>query len=240
MLNMIPFRLLNMSETIGSRIRQKREEAGLSQERLAVIVGRTKGAVSQWESDATRPKGDTLFKLADALNCSARWLQDGGEEPDAGGGTSVAPDSPRESDYAVIPQLSAKGQNGSAGYLNDHVEVTGGLAFKRAWLSKMRVKPEKLSVIYAEGASMEPYIIEGDVVLIDHACVEPVSGQVYAIRRPDGGVSIKRLIQQMSGEWILSSDNPNKARYRDEPVGADSVCQVPIIGRVVWRGGAMA
>lgn len=213
----------------------------LTQQQLANKVGVSRVAISQWESDPTvEIAGKNLNKLSQALGCTAAWILEGKGEPGHLNQAAATPDSPHESEYALIPQLSAKGQNGSEGYLNDHVEVTGGLAFKRAWLSKMHVKPDKLSIIYAEGASMEPYIMEGDVVLIDHACIEPCNGQVYAIRRPDGGVSIKRLIQQVSGEWILSSDNPNKAKYRDEPVGADSVCQVPIIGRVVWRGGAMA
>lgn len=147
--------------------------------------------------------------------------------------------SPSEIDYALIPQYDARGACGD-GALNDHVEVTGGLAFKRDWLRRMGAKPQHLFVIYASGSSMEPYIFEGDVVLFDSSDTEPRDRQVYAIRRPDGSLSIKRMAQQISGSWLIRSDNPDKARYPDEEVSAASMDEVPIMGRVIWRGGAMA
>jgi phage repressor protein C with HTH and peptisase S24 domain len=147
--------------------------------------------------------------------------------------------SPSENDYALIPQYDARGACGD-GALNDHVEVTGGLAFKRDWLRRMGAKPQHLFVIYATGNSMEPYIFEGDVVLFDSADTIPRDRQVYAIRRPDGSLSIKRMAQQISGSWLIRSDNPDKARYPDEEVSAASMAEVPIMGRVIWRGGAMA
>lgn len=147
--------------------------------------------------------------------------------------------SPSEYDYALIPQYDARGACGD-GALNDHVEVTGGLAFKRDWLRRMGAKPQHLFVIYATGSSMEPYIFEGDVVLFDSADTTPRDRQVYAIRRPDSSISIKRMAQQISGNWLIRSDNPDKARYPDEEVSAASMAEVPIMGRVIWRGGAMA
>ena len=148
------------------------------------------------------------------------------------------PRSPSEDDYALIPQYSAQGHCGE-GLLNEHVEVNGGLAFKRDWLRRMGAKPQHLFVIYASGSSMEPFIFDGDVVLFDSSDIEPRDRQVYAIRRPDGGVSIKRMAQQISGSWLIRSDNSDKARYPDEEVSAASMHEVPIMGRVIWRGGAM-
>lgn len=146
--------------------------------------------------------------------------------------------SPSKNDYALIPQYDVRGACGD-GALNDHVEVTGGLAFKRDWLRRMGAKPQHLFVIYATGSSMEPYIFEGDVVLFDSADTIPRDRQVYAIRRPDGSISIKRMAQQISGNWLIRSDNPDKARYPDEEVSPASMHDVPIIGRVIWRGGAL-
>lgn len=146
--------------------------------------------------------------------------------------------SPSSDDYALIPQYSARGACGD-GALNEHVEVNGGLAFKRDWLRRMGAKPQHLFVIYASGSSMEPYIFEGDVVLFDSADTAPRDRQVYAIRRPDGSLSIKRMAQQISGNWLIRSDNPDKARYPDEEVSSQSMHDVPIMGRVIWRGGAL-
>lgn len=146
------------------------------------------------------------------------------------------PRTPHEDDYALIPQYTAKGSCG-AGFLNGHVEVKGSLAFKREWLAKMKAKPENLRVMYAHGESMEPYIFEGEVVLFDVSEKEPRDKKVFVIRRPDGDISIKRLAQRLDGTWVVSSDNPDKTRFRDETYLPDALHEIPIVGRVIWRGG---
>ncbi|WP_375538599.1 S24 family peptidase [Pseudomonas brassicacearum] len=117
--------------------------------------------------------------------------------------------------------------------------MTEGLVFKRDWLARMKAKPENLRIIYAEGDSMEPYVFEGDVVLFDSSEIEPKDRQAYVIRRPDGGISIKRMIQQLSGAWMIRSDNVDKVKYPDEMLSENALHEIPILGRVIWRGGEM-
>lgn len=148
------------------------------------------------------------------------------------------PEPPHERDYALIPQYHVSGECGS-GYLNGHEEVKGGLAFKRDWLARMSLKADSLSVIYACGQSMVPTINEGEVLLVDHKQQEPRDGQVFAIER-ESELLIKRLVRHPAGGWICRSDNPDKIRYADwEPVSAEQLGLLRIVGRVVWRGGAM-
>lgn len=148
------------------------------------------------------------------------------------------PEPPHERDYALIPQYHVSGECGS-GYLNGHEEVKGGLAFKRDWLARMSLKADSLSVIYARGQSMAPTINEGEVLLVDHKQQEPRDGQVFAIER-ESELLIKRLVRHPAGGWICRSDNPDKIRYADwEPVSAEQLGLLRIVGRVVWRGGAM-
>ncbi|WP_312800007.1 LexA family transcriptional regulator [Pseudomonas sp.] len=148
------------------------------------------------------------------------------------------PRTPSEADFVLIPQLSVVGECGD-GHLNGHIEIEGGLAFRRDWLTKLSVKPEHCRALYAEGASMEPYIFEDDIVLVDTSDRLPKDRTPYAIRRADGGISFKRLIRQLSGTWLLRSDNPDKAMYPDEEVSATAMHDIPIIGRIIWRGGQM-
>ncbi len=150
-----------------------------------------------------------------------------------GSDTPLEQNTPTDDDYALIPQYSAKGGCGPA-YHNGHVEIRGGLAFKRDWLARMGAKPENLSVIYAKGDSMAPTIEDGAVILIDHSQVELRDGKVFALARGEEMI-VKRLIRDFSGGWIVRSDNPDKVRYGDFPV---SDAAVRIIGRVVWRGGS--
>ena len=141
---------------------------------------------------------------------------------------------PSDDDYALIPQYSARAACGPA-YHNGHVEVRGGLAFKRDWLARMGLRPENLSVIAANGESMAPTIHDGEVLLIDHSDTEPRDGKVFALARGDEMV-VKRLARDFAGGWIVRSDNSDKARFGNFHV---SDAAIRIVGRVVWRGGGL-
>lgn len=148
------------------------------------------------------------------------------------------PRAPSEDDYVLIPLLSAIGECGS-GYMNSHVEVKGSQAFPRDLLNRMRVKPENLRILKADGDSMEPYIFSDDIVLIDTSDTVPKDRFPYAIRRADGSISFKRLMRRTSGTWLIRSDNPDKNMHPDEEVTAAALHDIPIIGRIIWRGGEM-
>ncbi|SFK45644.1 S24 family peptidase [Azotobacter beijerinckii] len=145
---------------------------------------------------------------------------------------------PHQDDYALIPQYTAKGSSGT-GYLNDHVEVNGHLAFKRAWLAREKLKEENLKVIYNHGESNWPTLSDGEVLLIDESQVEPRSGKMFAMLDFDGEVIIKRLIREVTGTWLIRSDNPDKTRYPDTPSSDEILRLLKIVGRVVWRGGTI-
>lgn len=227
----------NLEMEYKDRVKAARKHARLTQAELAAQVGIDQASISDLERGRSQ-RSSYNASIAQVCGVSAIWLEkDEGEMLDGSGTDENG--SPSTIDYALIPQLTAIGEGGN-GHLNDHVEVSGGLAFKRDWLSRMGAKPQNLYIIYAEGASMEPYIFEGDVVLVDHSSTDPKDRSVYAIRRPDGGISIKRMIRQMAGNWLVRSDNDDKRNYPDEIATEDSVHEMPIVGRVIWRGGGMS
>lgn len=205
--------------------------------RLAEITGKTAKAAGKWLNAESMPGRANMVAIASWLNVRLEWLAHGEGEMLQGKAPDPAPGAPSEKDYALIPQYTAKGSAGN-GHLNEHVEVKGGLAFKRDWLARLGVKEQRCSVIYAQGSSMEPSIGDGEVVLLDHDATEPRDGKVYVLQRADGEIIIKRLIKQMSG-WVIRSDNEDKRRYPDEPISADNLQHVEVVGRVVWRGGGM-
>lgn len=68
-------RYLNMSDmTLGQRIKQRRKEIGLSQNKLSKAAGVSDSSISLWESDSTAPRGDNLHRLASVLQCSPTWI----------------------------------------------------------------------------------------------------------------------------------------------------------------------
>lgn len=59
----------------GSRLRQARKAAGLTQRELAERVGfKTYNSIAQYERGLNDPSMPTLFRIATELNCSADWL----------------------------------------------------------------------------------------------------------------------------------------------------------------------
>lgn len=60
---------------MGSRIRQKRLEMGLSGEELGKRLGVQRAAVNKWESgEVENIKRNTIAKMADIFGCSPAWL----------------------------------------------------------------------------------------------------------------------------------------------------------------------
>ncbi|OLA69809.1 MAG: hypothetical protein BHW52_07000 [Ruminococcus sp. 37_24] len=60
--------------SIGSRIKQRREELGLTQPELAKLVGISKGSIGNYESNVSSPNEKILFKLFEILKCDANFL----------------------------------------------------------------------------------------------------------------------------------------------------------------------
>lgn len=217
-------------ETLGQRIARIRHSKGYKQSSFAAACNwESASRVGNYERDLREPNLADLRRMASVLGVSLMELIEG--DP-------VMGKPPAVYDYEVIDQYTATGSTGN-GHHNEHVEINGGLAFKRAWLTRMNLKPDSLYVIYACGMSMEPTILDGDVVLMDESQTEPRSGKIYVLRRPDGEISIKRLIQTMTGKWIIRSDNDDKRQYPDEEVSSDQVGELQVIGRIVWHAGVL-
>lgn len=217
-------------ETLGERIARLRRAKKYTQHTFADACGWDSASrVGNYERDLREPSLADLRLMARILGVPLIELIEGD-----------TPNEVRElpEQYAAIPQLTAIAAAGN-GHLNDHVEVNGGLVFKREWLYRKGLKPQNLIAFYAEGHSMEPTIADGDVLLLDKSQTDPVTRGIYAIRRPNGEISVKRLIQSLTGRWIIRSDNDDKRQFPDEPVSQDEMEGLAILGRIVWHAGVL-
>jgi len=81
--------------SINARIRQARKAAGLSQSRLAKLLGVTRSACSQWESSqGTVPRRERLEQLAELLDVSYEWLATGRKGKEEKSAFGIKEDSP--------------------------------------------------------------------------------------------------------------------------------------------------
>lgn len=60
--------------SVGSRIKELREERKLTRSELAQLLGVTVGAISNYENEVSSPKEPILFKLIETLGCDANYL----------------------------------------------------------------------------------------------------------------------------------------------------------------------
>lgn len=59
---------------IGMRIKEARKEMGMTQEDLARVLGVTKSAIANYESETSHPKEPVMYKMFSALNVDANYL----------------------------------------------------------------------------------------------------------------------------------------------------------------------
>lgn len=56
------------------RLKEERKKAGLTQEEVAKLLGITRPAYTQYETDKTQPSIETAGKIADILKTSVDYL----------------------------------------------------------------------------------------------------------------------------------------------------------------------
>lgn len=61
-------------DTIGDRIKQLRDEAGLSQMQLSEKIGLSQSAIARYELNKTEPKASDIIKLSEFFGVSADYL----------------------------------------------------------------------------------------------------------------------------------------------------------------------
>jgi transcriptional regulator with XRE-family HTH domain len=87
---------------VGLRIRMRRRELGISQEKLAESIGLTFQQVQKYERAANRVSASKLWEMARALNTSIGYFYEGLGDP----GGSVGAALPREDvrDFLLTPE----------------------------------------------------------------------------------------------------------------------------------------
>lgn len=224
-------------EQLGLRIRAMREARGWTQTELADQCGWNGLAsrIGNYERAAREPSLDDIESMAKALGCTAKELIFGTEDEPSPIGKVVAWDSDDElsaEDYVLVPRYELNLSAG-CGQLQWVVHEKNPLAFRTEFMRARRYNPANLKAMYVKGDSMEPFLQNGDTVMIDISETTVHDGQVYAVCFDDEWY-IKRLFTLPGDGLILSSDNP---RHAPKNLTPEQASLVRIFGKVVWRGG---
>lgn len=222
-----------MANNRRTRLRQWMDERGLNNTDLANRIGTGRAYVSglfnperHFGEKAARTIESKLVMPTGYLDKSTSTLTpvDVWDKPE---------DLP-ENVYALVPRISIKLSAGKGVEALIEKELPP-LAFRESWLKRKHVTSRKnLRVLDVTGASMEPLLLDGDVVLVDLGQNEIIDNEVYAIAYGDD-LRIKRLSKRFDGGIIIRSDNHQ--RYPEEALRSDEAHHVRVLGRMIWRGG---
>ena len=123
-------------------------------------------------------------------------------------------------------RVNISGAAGPGAFVDDE-NVIKLIGFRRDWLRKHGINPDKCSLIDVLGNSMEPELRDKAIILIDHQRTRRLVGRIFAVRSDDG-LQIKRLAHE-NHDWLLVSDNE---AYPPVPWPREAV----VIGQVMWTG----
>ena len=226
---------------IGQRLRAARALRGFNQAQLAAKIALTREAISMVEHGKSRLRVDRLADAARMLDVSTDFLEGLTEDPTpaaqltralaaATGGVPFDDRQPHgasrpDGDYVGVFALATAAGGGGA----DAERVTGRLKFRRTWLARHGLVARSCRVIEVAGESMEPTLVDGCSILVNHASRRRRLGHIYVVRTEEGLV-VQRAGRDPAGVWQLVSDNPDKLTWPNRPWPADAV----IVGEVRW------
>lgn len=217
--------------TTGDRVKMRRAEMGISQDKLATLSGLTQPTISALEKNRANTSG-SLASIASALGVSALWLETGLGEMIPDGtiqGVSV------NDDVYVVPLLDARGSCGN-GRMYGEID-TSPIKISKRLLARCRItQASKLIAVNADGDSMAPYIAHEDIILFDTGITHFQDGLIYLLDTLDG-LRVKRVNRRVDGQVILRSDSPDRIRYPDENYTAEQAEGLTVKGRFVMRLG---
>lgn len=195
-----------------------------------------------WGSQYAQIKGGSSFasraarNMEEKLNMASMYL----DRLDASTGTPVAAIDDEDhlpDEYVQIRESKVRFAAGNGRQaLFDEVASSVPRTYRRSWFVQEGINPENARCCKVHGDSMEPFLFDGDTVLVNLAEKSIVNGKVYAIRYGEE-LRIKRVYKKLDGGLVLHSDNP-LFLPRDEDVPASVVQEhISVIGRVRDKSG---
>lgn len=212
--------------TKGERIKQRREQLGISQTELAECIGTSKQNLYKYENDIiTNIPSDRVEALAKRLNTSPAYIM-GWNEGDSLPSPAITEDTVT---FPVITSVAAHydGVSIDESAAGEKIEVP------RAYLKGR--KAEDFCAMRVRGDSMYPDFRNGDIVLVLKQSTMNHSGEIGVISYGDDEMTIKRINYVDGEDWLeLVPLNNLYPPRRIEGVDLES-CHIIGIPRVLVR-----
>ncbi len=213
-------------------LRRWMDERGLSNKYVAQRLEKSESTVSLLFR-ADRPFGERAARAVEQALFMPSGYLDARDAKMAPVDAWERPEDLPDGVYALVPRVGVRLAAGEGIEVVDESELPP-LAFRESWLKRKHVTSRtNLRVLEVDGVSMEPVLMDGDVVLVDLGQKDVIDHEVYAIAY-GSELRIKRLSKRFDGGLIIRSDNE---RFPEEVVRPDDMAHVRVLGRMIWRGG---
>lgn len=218
---------------IHGRIRQVREDMGLTREAFGTAIGASAAKVQALEGGRQRVDHPTLEALSRNIGVDVNWLllgEDNHHSLERTPKNTVSETSSNSSDFIPIPRYPDTASAGP-GVLANSGDQKGYYAFSRDWITRRGFNSKELQIINVRGDSMEPTLYDGDLILLDRSQTQPADGQTFVVRIWDEHVV--KHVQRVGAKTIslISANKVYPPREIELIEGSDS--DFEIIGRVV-------
>lgn len=190
-------------------LKQLRHERGYSQQKLAQKLNVSRSTVAMWETGSSEPSLQMIQRIADVLSVSVAELFGEPADPSAHKGILIP----------VLGCVQAGLPNEAVEDVLDYEEITPELASTGEFFA-LRVR----------GDSMEPRMVEGDVVIVRKQD-DAGSGDIVVALVNGDEATIKRLKKRPEG-ILLIANNP---AYEPMFFSNREIRELPVrvIGKVV-------
>ncbi len=234
--------------SIGTRIKARREELGLTQPKLAELLGVSKGTIGNYETGISKPNEPILIRMFGVLKCDANYLYADDIAIDNIGGIRLTPEEQtyikkyrqldtygqKAVDTLIDIELDRCTEQGDADRSN-LIQICYISAPVSAGFGDMLEdfeNREKMYVTYTEesrkadfmlkvdGDSMRPKFNDGDYILIRKQPAVEV-GQIGIFAHNGNG-----YVKKFGGDRLISL-NP---KYDDIMVNGDTICFGLVLG----------
>ena len=192
-----------------ARLRALAAAQGDSLAALSAMLGRNAAYLQQFVtrgSPRALARGDRR-RLADYFGVGEVEL--GAEPGDAG---------------FAIPRLDVTASAGPGAFVDDEI-VVGAATIDPALARQLGLRDGQAGIIRVRGTSMEPGLIDGDLIVVDLASRSPGARGAIHVIRVEGTTMVKR-VRRSGGRLIATSDNPDAPQVTGE---------IAVIGKVVWQ-----
>lgn len=238
-------RKLSTNEKLSDRIKNIRKTSKLSQAVFAESIGIKQPTLSEIEKGAYPPSESAMRLIVSQYRVRRQWLETGEGEMFPEGGAAAGEKRRMELQpltyenreealargYIQVPRYEIAASAGGGALVHSE-QIVDVMSFKSDWIKvSLGLSPKNVAVISVIGDSMEPYLSEGDLVMVDLGVTHIENNAVYVLQFGDS-LLVKRVQVKLDGEVIVKSDN---SLYEPETFRGEAAERLRVVGRMIRR-----